>query len=261
MRRVFPLRLLPGNTIARRPNGTAKQPPHFAPLETRSKLLPFLYLFRGMGPADVGRIPSVERIGPFVDVWAMLAVVIRRGNDQQPARSEQSEHVAHCALVVHDMFHHANARHGVEWAVKFSRLGDIDVKDRPVAVHHLVVPIIADVVDRGCDKTAVPQKMWPRRSTCSDIQHGLGTCPRQTLKGKPILNRSFVVMREFLFVRFRRTDTADIPVACLVYQRLEWVIGHCFLLLTVQLRISSWRVQLESSCLILPSVVELGRLR
>src|ERR1035437_6068986 len=85
-----------------------------------------------------------------------------------------------------------------EWAVKLFHLGNIDIKHSPMAVHHLAVPIIAHIVDGGHHKTAVPQKMRPRCGACSDIQHGSGTYPRQTLEGESVLNRPFVVVREVL---------------------------------------------------------------
>jgi hypothetical protein len=59
--------------------------------------------------------------------------------------------------------HHADTRHCIEWAVQFFGLGDIDIKHGPMAVHHLVAPIIAHVVDGGYHKAAVPQKLRPRR--------------------------------------------------------------------------------------------------
>jgi hypothetical protein len=83
---VFRLRLLPSDAIASCPNRTAEQPPHFAPLEPCPKLLPCFDLLRGMGPADVGLILTIECIGAFVDVRALLVMAVCRRNDPAARR-------------------------------------------------------------------------------------------------------------------------------------------------------------------------------
>ena len=86
----------------------------------------------------------------------------RRGQNQQPSRSQVAVHISHRRGVGLNVFDDADAGDGVKLALQAARTDDVDIENLPVPVGHAPRPVVADVVNRRDDEAAVSEHVRPR---------------------------------------------------------------------------------------------------
>jgi hypothetical protein len=159
-----------------------------------------------------------------IDVWMRIAVGIRGRQDQQPAGRQELNHLSNCTEVIRNMLEHADARnHFNPSSEVIPRIEDVDVQHCPVPVHHPSGPVVANVVDRRDDEPTVVQQVGPCCGPGPYIEDRFWAMLRQNIEGEAILDRPFVVNAKNLVLRFRRTDPADVQLACPMNESLQRV--------------------------------------